>query len=91
MVYTWSFTAAKPSFRCKMSSNDTDFNSDISVLFNQSQPDETYCKASMKISIKECQRCYRRTISETGITQIEACREFIFDRKYYQYTLVEEV
>ncbi|CAF4680516.1 unnamed protein product [Rotaria sp. Silwood1] len=90
MVYTWSFTAAKPSFRCKLADNDTIFNSDIPDLFNQSQPDETYCKANMKISVKECQRCYRKIISEIGTIQIEPCKEFVFDRKYYQDTLVEE-
>ncbi|CAF1109757.1 unnamed protein product [Rotaria sordida] len=90
MVYTWSFTAAKPSFRCKLFDNDTIFNNDIPSLINQSQPDETYCKTNMKISVGECQRCYRKVVSETGTTHIEPCKEFVFDRKYYQYTLVEE-
>lgn len=91
MVYTWSFAAGKPSFRCKFYDNDTVFDHYNPVLFNQSQPDTAYCKANMKISVKECQRCYQKTNSTLGITQIEACQEFVFDRKYYQYTLVEEV
>jgi hypothetical protein len=91
MVYTWSFAAGKPSFRCKLYDNDTVFNHYNPVLFNQSEPDQAYCKANMKISVKECQRCYKKINSTIGITQIEACREFVFDRKYYQYTLVEEV
>ncbi|CAF3777726.1 unnamed protein product [Rotaria socialis] len=90
MVYTWSFTAAKPTFRCRLSENDIEFNSNSSFLFNQSQPDETYCTANMKISVKECQRCYRKTISDRGTAQIQACKDFVFDRTYYQYTLVEE-
>jgi hypothetical protein len=91
MVYTWTFTAAKPSFRCKLFANDTIFNSNVSALLNQSQPDESYCQANMKISVKECQRCYKKTVSQMGIVEIEPCKEFVFDRKYYQYTLVEEV
>jgi hypothetical protein len=91
MVYTWTFAAAKPSFRCKLSENDTIFNSDIPTLLNDSQPDEAYCKANMKISVKECQRCFIKTTSSIGRTQIEPCKEFVFDRKYHEYTLVEEV
>jgi hypothetical protein len=91
MVYTWSFAAGKPSFRCKLYDNDTVFNSNNQALLNQSQPDEAYCKAKMKISVKECQQCYRKTISTMNTTQIEPCKEFVFDRKDYQYTLVEEV
>jgi len=91
MVYTWSFTAGKPSFRCKLYDNDTIFNNKIPSLLNESQPDEAYCKANMKISVKECQRCYIKRNSSMGITQVEACKEFVFDRKHYDYTLVEEV
>ena len=91
MVYTWSFAAAKPSFRCKFSDDDTSFGTNMSLLFNDSRPDEAYCKANMKISVKECRRCYRKTILETGQVQVVPCKEFIFDRTYYQYTLVEEV
>jgi hypothetical protein len=91
MVYTWSFTAGQASFRCKLYDNDTNFNNDIRYLLNQSQPDELYCKTNMRISVKECQRCYKKTISTMGIIQVEPCKEFVFDRKYYQYTLVEEV
>lgn len=91
MVYTWSFAAGKPSFRCKLTENDTVYNDYNPVLFNQSQPDERYCKTNMKISVKECQRCYVKTISSMNMTNIEACKEFLFDRKDYEYTLVEEV
>ncbi|CAF4494830.1 unnamed protein product [Rotaria socialis] len=77
MVYTWSFTAAKPTFRCRLSENDIEFNSNSSFLFNQSQPDETYCTANMKISVKECQRCYRKTISDRGTAQIQALTELV--------------
>ena len=91
MVYTWSFAAGKASFRCKLTDNDTEYDGFSPVLFNQSQPDERYCKTNVKISVKECQRCYIKTISSMNITEVEACKEFLFDRKYYQYTLVEEV
>jgi hypothetical protein len=91
MVYTWSFAAATPSFRCKLNENDSVFNNHIPIYYNRSQPDEAYCKANMKISVKECQRCYMKTISKMGTTQIQPCEDYIFDRKYHQYTLVEEV
>jgi hypothetical protein len=32
-----------------------------------------------------------KTISKTGIAQIQPCEDYVFDRKYHQYTLVEEV
>jgi len=91
MVYTWSFAAATPSFRCKLYENDSVFNNNVSIFYNRSQPDEDYCKANLKISVKECQRCYMKTISKTGIAQIQSCEEYVFDRTYHQYTLVEEV
>ncbi|CAF3835282.1 unnamed protein product [Adineta steineri] len=91
MVYTWSFAAATPSFRCKLYDNDADFNiRQSSLSYNQSQPDEAYCKANMKISVKECQRCYMKTISNTGMEKIQPCNNYVFDQKYYDYTLVEE-
>ncbi|CAF1360110.1 unnamed protein product [Adineta steineri] len=91
MVYTWSFAAATPSFRCKLYDNDADFNiRQSSLSYNQSQPDEAYCKANMKISVKECQRCYMKTMTNTGIEKIQPCNNYVFDQKYYDYTLVEE-
>jgi hypothetical protein len=91
MVYTWSFAAATPSFRCKLDGNDSAFDRNLSIQYDRSQPDEAYCKANMKVSVKECQRCYMKTISKTGIAQIQPCEDYVFDRKYHQYTLVEEV
>ena len=89
MVYTWSSSAGKASFRCQLSENDTIYeNFDF---YNETRPDKTYCQQNMKISISECQRCYRKVVSSVGMTQIEACKQFVFDRKYYEYTLVEEV
>jgi hypothetical protein len=85
VVYTWSFTAATPSFRCKLNENDKIYSMNASNTFNWSQPDEAYCKKNMKISVKECQRCYIKTKG------IEACKNYVFDRTYYDYTLVEEV
>ena len=91
MVYTWSFAAATPSFRCKLYENDSIFDNHVSIVSNRSQPDEEYCKANMKISVKECQRCYMKTISKMRQAQIQSCEDYVFDRKYHQYTLVEEV
>ena len=91
MVYTWSFAAATPSFRCKLSDNDVAYDGHLLTSYNRSQPNEAYCKAHMKISVKECQRCYMKTTSKDGSAQIQPCDEYIFDRKYHEYTLVEEV
>ncbi|CAF1464326.1 unnamed protein product, partial [Rotaria sordida] len=90
VVYTWSFAAATPSFRCKLHENDKIYDTNTLILFNQSQPDETYCKTHMKISVQECQRCYMKTKSNTDIIEIQPCKNYVFDRTYYDYTLVEE-
>jgi hypothetical protein len=91
VVYTWSFAAATPSFRCQLHENDEIYDTNKLILFNRSQPDETYCKTHMKISVQECQRCYVKTKSNTDITEIQPCEYYVFDRTYYDYTLVEEV
>ncbi|CAF1263887.1 unnamed protein product, partial [Adineta ricciae] len=82
VVYTWSFTAATPSFRCKSNENDNFYLQNYSHL---NQPDELYCKTNTKISVRECQRCYIKQNNQT-----KACHDFVFDQKYYNYTLVEE-
>ncbi|CAF0924379.1 unnamed protein product [Rotaria sp. Silwood1] len=68
MVYTWSFAAATPLFRCKLYENDTVYDNHVPLFYNRSQPDESYCKVNMKISIKECHRCYMKTISTNVYT-----------------------
>lgn len=91
MVYTWSFAAATPSFRCKLNENDIFYHNQTSLFSTRTQPDENYCKTNMKISVKECQRCYMKIQSKPGTTQIQSCENYVFDRTYHQYTLVEEV
>ena len=91
MVYTWSFAAATPSFRCKLSEQDASFNGRlISSLSNRTQPDEAFCKANVKVSVAECQRCYMKTASPAGSMELQPCEAYVFDRTYHQYTLVEE-
>lgn len=93
MVYTWSFAAATPSFRCRLSNDDSVFDNPLLLAaHNRTPPTAAYCKANMKISVKECQRCYTTTTtSDTGEVQIQPCDKYVFDRKYHKYTLVEEV
>jgi hypothetical protein len=91
VVFIWSFAAATPSFRCKLNENDKFYNINTSIVLNQIQPDELYCKKHMKISVKECQRCYIKKESSMGTTEIKACENYIFDRTHYDDTLVEEV
>lgn len=91
MVYTWTFTAATPVFSCGRPMDDFDGN------LSRYLPSESQCREYKKqISIVECQRCYRnrnRTRSYDIISNepLEECENFIFDRTYYQSTLVEEV
>ena len=96
MVYTWSFTAATPNFRCHHPSKSDDaYNAASNKLFNKLyQPSKAECELYHKlISLKECQRCYRnympRNSSKIGIP--EACDNYVFDRSIYKKTLVEEV
>ncbi|CAF1138814.1 unnamed protein product [Rotaria sordida] len=93
MVYTWSFTAATPSFRCRTPMDDI---SDVSItdkILQNYKPSKSQCDQYQKqISLSECQRCFQLT-NETyySDTHMKPCTNFIFDRTYYQSTLVEEV
>jgi hypothetical protein len=96
MVYAWSFIAATPSFRCRtpfddlITSNLTSGSSLTSYI-----PSAAQCHESQRtISLKECQRCFHIVNNSTyhgNIDGLNACKNFIFDRTYYQSTLVEEV
>jgi hypothetical protein len=93
MVYTWTFTAATPSFRCRTSIDD---NLSGNEILSHYIPSESQCREYKKqISINECQRCYqiRNKTSDFNENEgpLKACSNFIFDRTYYQLTLVEEV
>ncbi|UJR09792.1 hypothetical protein I4U23_014018 [Adineta vaga] len=83
MVYTWSFTAATPSFHCQSSTD---------IAHHNYIPNESQCRQYQKqLSISECQRCFRWTnTSDSSDEPMQACTKFVFDRTYYQSTLVEE-
>ncbi|CAF3367192.1 unnamed protein product [Rotaria socialis] len=95
MVYTWVFTAATPSFRCRILVEEM---SDVEIpknILSRYIPSESQCRQyKSQISISECQRCYQntnRSIFNEGIkTPLKSCNSFVFDRTYYQSTLVEE-
>lgn len=96
MVYTWSFTAATPNFRCHHPTEIQDAYSDTSnELFNKFyQPTKTECTFHQKlISLKECQRCYQKSQASNNstISHLQTCKDYVFDRSIYQKTLVEEV
>jgi hypothetical protein len=89
MVYTYSFTAATPTFRCQNPSRllNDDFSRISTDLFNEEyQPTKEQC-LSKSISLKECQRCFIRSINNS----LESCESYIYDKKYYKQTLIEEV
>ncbi|CAF1291039.1 unnamed protein product [Rotaria sp. Silwood1] len=92
MVYTWSFTAATPSFRCRTAMDDISGISITDEILQHYKPNESQCRQYQnKISLAECQRCFQLT-NETDYddTHMKPCTNFIFDRTYYQSTLVEE-
>lgn len=95
MVYAWTFIAATPSFRCRTSYDDL-FASNITVeTLSSYVPTAAQCQANQRgISLKECQRCFQ-TVNNSdmdgSMAAIVPCRSFLFDRTYYQSTLVEDV
>ena len=85
MVYSWSFTAATPSFSCRLPGDLTTEAQTARLVM----PTEDQCRQYQnRISVKECQRCFQM-LNTTG--QMVPCSNFEFDREYYQSTLVEEV
>ena len=96
MVYTWSFTAATPSFHCRPSFDNTSKFTNTTDVLHRYIPNESQCRQyQSQISITECQRCFQITNKSDSNNQdnehMKACTSFIFDRTYYQSTLVEEV
>lgn len=99
MVYTYTFSAAIPNFRCEnptLRSIDlyTEKNNDI--YKQHYEPTKDQCKYQQKtISIKECQRCFMRTpeinSTDSRNSSLKPCGAYVYDRQYYQKTLVEEV
>jgi len=98
MVYTYTFTAATPNFRCENPDimNIDEYSGSNNKLFaSKFQPTEDQCKTQQKsVSISECQRCYIRPANGTQSSlngKLEKCNKFIYDREHYTETLVEEV
>ena len=98
MVYTYTFSAATPNFRCQhpMLSSMDEYIPANNQLFNREyQPTKEQCAANHRlISLKECQRCFIRSFSNNNQStngSLVSCEVFVFDRKYYKKTLVEEV
>jgi hypothetical protein len=98
MVYTYTFSAATPSFRCgnpSAASMDEFTKRDNEVFKRDYQPTKDQCSSNQKaISLKECQRCFIRMVSNSSAStnsSLKACDSYVYDRQYYQKTLVEEV
>jgi GR25 family glycosyltransferase involved in LPS biosynthesis len=95
MVYAWTFIAATPSFRCKTPYDDFLATNLTSEPVSSYIPSAAQCSETQKtISLKECQRCFHiaNISTDDGYTnQLTACHNFIFDRTYYQSTIVEDV
>ena len=96
MVYTYTFTAATPDFRCQTPGliSDNLYDAQSNDLFiTRYQPTKEQCNAEQKhLSLKECQRCFtQRNNSSQSDRKLEECHEYIFDKTHYTKTLVEEV
>jgi hypothetical protein len=95
MVYTYTFTAAIPNFRCV---NPNAINTDqYSQIFNENfdkqfQPSKEQCNTERKhLSLKECQRCFIQSRNSSQNLKLEKCTEYVYDKQYYTKTLVEDV
>jgi hypothetical protein len=95
MVYAWTFIAATPSFHCKTPFDDLLATNLTMDGISSYIPSVDQCRESQKtISLKECQRCFQNvntSNSFNNIGELSACQSFVFDRTYYQSTLVEDV
>jgi hypothetical protein len=95
MVYAWTFIAATPSFHCKTPLDDFSASNLTNELLHSYIPSAAQCLNSQKsISLRECQRCFHSvniSNNDSAIGDLSACRSFVFDRTYYQSTLVEDV
>lgn len=90
MVYAWTFIAGTPTFRCKTPYDDYLGTNITAGTLSSYIPSAAQCRESQgTISLKECQRCFIVNIDNGG--DLTACQNYIFDRTYYQSTLVEDV
>ncbi|UJR10527.1 hypothetical protein I4U23_014730 [Adineta vaga] len=98
MVYTYTFTAATPDFRCRnpvLKSKDSYVNSSNQIFHLEYEPTAYQCnKEQNGLSLKECQRCYRRRTflrhENQSLNQLESCENYVYDKTHYTKTLVEE-
>ncbi|CAF0804487.1 unnamed protein product [Rotaria sordida] len=96
MVYTYTFTTAIPNFRCiNPAAIGTDkYNEASNDWFDSMyKPTAEQCNALKPLSVKECQRCFiqSRTNNQSSVNaELRKCNEYVYERKYYTKTLVEE-
>ncbi|CAF0770190.1 unnamed protein product [Adineta ricciae] len=94
MVYTYSFTAATPDFRCVRPDNSStdEYNKVDNEFFKRNyEPSEERCKNEKShISISECQRCFYQNKDTTSSSKLNQCSQYVFSREHYTKTLVEE-
>lgn len=98
MVYTYTFSAATPNFRCQhpqFSEKDQYTNINNEDFRARYQPTKEQCSAQKRlISLKECQRCFMNEMAENKTDpnhQLLPCKAYTYDRQFYTKTLVEEV
>ena len=93
MVYTYTFTAATPNFRCQnpsVTSDDMYTNAWNTKFDSQYKPTNKQCQADQgHLSLSECQRCFLQTGNSNE--KLERCDDYVFDKTFYKRTLVEEV
>jgi hypothetical protein len=98
MVYTYSFTAATPSFRCQrvhMASDDRYDQLSNRLFDEEHRPTDEQCRRDAGgISLRECQRCLIGVVAKANgseSTRLRPCSAFVYDRTFYRETLTEQV
>lgn len=98
MVYTYTFTAAIPKFRCvDPTAIYTDEYSPSSNKFFEERykPTKEQCNSERKqFSVDDCQTCNIQLPNfnqSSSNGQLQKCDKYVYDRQHYTRTLVEEV
>ncbi|CAF3703981.1 unnamed protein product [Rotaria socialis] len=100
MVYTFTFTAAIPKFRCRNPQLESidNYNKTLNDKFDlEYKPTLTQCSnLGRKLSDDQCQSCYLKPMlaanknNSQANEKLEQCDKYVFEKIYYKKTLIEE-
>ncbi|CAF2089270.1 unnamed protein product [Rotaria magnacalcarata] len=100
MVYSYTFTAAIPKYRCRNPQLESidNYNETLNKIFDlEYKPTPTQCtNLGKKLSLEVCQSCYLKPMlaanennSQTNV-KLERCDKYVFEKTDYTKTLTEE-